>query len=131
MLIYQGLTFFFAGYETSSTTLSLASYLLATNPEVQDKLIAEIDTLAPGRDDVTYESITKMTYLDNVISESLRIYPPAVMYVANKDANKVTYNCLYPDQSKNKISELMNSVCICAMLTGQFGILILHVQVRG
>ncbi|XP_038069689.1 cytochrome P450 3A29-like [Patiria miniata] len=75
----QGLVFFLAGFETSSTTLGFASYLLATNPEVQDKLVNEIDTLAPGRDDVTYENITKMTYLDQVICETLRVYPPAIL----------------------------------------------------
>ena len=68
-----------AGFETSSTALGFASYLLATNPDVQDKLVAEIDTVAPGRDDVTYENLTKLTYLDWVISETLRMYPPGPM----------------------------------------------------
>ncbi|XP_022080300.1 cytochrome P450 3A24-like [Acanthaster planci] len=75
----QGLTFFLAGFETSSTTLGFTSYLLATNPEVQDRLINEIDTIAPGRDHVTYENIAKMTYLDMVICETLRKYPPAII----------------------------------------------------
>ncbi|XP_022103574.1 cytochrome P450 3A13-like isoform X2 [Acanthaster planci] len=75
----QGLIFFLAGFETSGTTLGFASYLLATNPEVQDKLVAEIDTLAPSRDDVTYENLTKLTYLEWVISETLRLYPPGFL----------------------------------------------------
>ncbi|XP_038067741.1 cytochrome P450 3A29-like isoform X1 [Patiria miniata] len=82
----QGLTFFLGGYETSSTTLGFASYLLATNPEVQDKLVNEIDTLAPGRDDLTYENITKMTYLDQVICETLRVYPPGV--ITSRETNR-------------------------------------------
>ena len=75
----QGLVFFLAGFETSSTTLSLASYLLATNSEVQDRLIAEIDEIAPRAEDLTYEAITKLTYLDWFICETLRVYPPAVV----------------------------------------------------
>ncbi|XP_071804883.1 cytochrome P450 3A29-like [Asterias amurensis] len=75
----QGLIFFLAGFETSSTTLSLASYLLATNSEVQDRLIAEIDEIAPRAEDLTYEAITKLTYLDWFICETLRVYPPAVV----------------------------------------------------
>ncbi len=83
----QGLIFFLAGFETSSTTLSLASYALATNSEVQDRLLAEIDEIAPRREDVTYENICKLTYLDWVISETLRVYPPAVLSAreASKD----------------------------------------------
>ena len=68
--------FFLGGYETASTCLSMVSYLLATHPDCQGQLIAEIDSLAPDRDDVTYETIAKMPYLDMVLSESLRLYPP-------------------------------------------------------
>ena len=39
----QSLIFFIAGYETTATSLSYIAYCLATNPQCQDKLIAEID----------------------------------------------------------------------------------------
>ena len=37
------IVFLLAGYETTANTLSFTAYLLATNPEVQDKLCDEID----------------------------------------------------------------------------------------
>ncbi|XP_041359775.1 cytochrome P450 3A8-like [Gigantopelta aegis] len=73
----QALLFFLAGYDTSSTTLSLVVYNLATHPDVQDKLLAEIDELLP-EDQPNYDNISKLEYLDMCVSETLRIYPPGL-----------------------------------------------------
>lgn len=56
------------------------TYELAKNKDVQQELYDEIhDVLASLNDrQVTYEAIHKMKYLDCVISEGLRAYPPAV-----------------------------------------------------
>ncbi|XP_041470978.1 cytochrome P450 3A6-like [Lytechinus variegatus] len=78
-LFGQSIIFLSAGYETTATLLTYASYLLASNPDCQDKLIAEIDDVVPKRDDVSYTSISKMPYLDQVVCEVLRIYPPGVL----------------------------------------------------
>ncbi|XP_054713411.1 cytochrome P450 3A8-like isoform X1 [Uloborus diversus] len=78
-LIAQCIIFFLAGYDTTASTLSFASYLLALNPDVQEKLIAELDgALKASNGELTYDSLQEMKYLDNVISETLRLYPPAV-----------------------------------------------------
>ena len=42
-IVSHCITFLLAGYETTANTLSFTSYLLAINPEVQDKLCSEID----------------------------------------------------------------------------------------
>ncbi|XP_041474344.1 cytochrome P450 3A6-like [Lytechinus variegatus] len=78
-MLGQSIIFIAAGYETTSALLTMSSYLLATNPDHQDKLIAEVDEVAPKRDDVSYSTISKMPYLDQVICEALRIYPPATL----------------------------------------------------
>ncbi len=75
----QAVVFFLAGYETTNALLTFAAYLLAVNQDIQEKLHAEIDNLAPTRDDLGYDIINKMDYLDMVINETLRMYPPAVM----------------------------------------------------
>ncbi|XP_054714031.1 cytochrome P450 3A8-like [Uloborus diversus] len=77
-LVAQCVIFFLAGYDTTASTLAFASYLLALNPDVQEKLIAEIDkALSAPKEELTYETLQNMKYLDNVISETLRLYPAA------------------------------------------------------
>lgn len=72
----QSFIFFFAGFETSSSTLSLVLHQLAVNTECQEKARAEIvEVLEKYDGEVTYESLTKITYLEQVINETQRIYP--------------------------------------------------------
>lgn len=70
-----------AGYETTSTALTLLIYNLAMNQRCQDKLREEIQTVVMDKYDGTlcYEAINEMKYLDMCIEESLRLYPPAPM----------------------------------------------------
>lgn len=78
-LIAQGFVFFGAGFETTSSLLLLTSYELAWNPEIQKTLIEEIDQSlkeSKGKP-VTYEALHKLKFLDMIISESLRKWPPA------------------------------------------------------
>uniref|UniRef100_A0A6I8PP63 Thromboxane-A synthase n=1 Tax=Ornithorhynchus anatinus TaxID=9258 RepID=A0A6I8PP63_ORNAN len=72
----QAIIFIFAGFETTSSTLNFVSYNLATHPEVQKKLQEEIDSILPNKASPTYESIFQMDYLDMVVLETLRLFPP-------------------------------------------------------
>jgi len=74
----QGVLFFLAGFETTANTLSLLGYCLATNPGCQDRLLREIDDVMKDQERVDYDVIHKMPYLDMCLSETLRIYPPAI-----------------------------------------------------
>lgn len=75
----QALIFFFAGFDTVSTLMSFMAHELAVNPDVQEKLHQEIEeTLKECDGEVSYEALVKMKYLDMVISETLRKWPPAV-----------------------------------------------------
>lgn len=74
----QSFIFFLAGYETTATTLTYCLFELSLNQDYQARLRNEIqEVLEKHEDGLTYEAITEMTYLDQVINETLRKYPPA------------------------------------------------------
>jgi len=77
--IAQGFIFFFAGFDTTSNLLQAITFHLSKNPDVQEKLYQEISEVAAtlNGNPVTYETLLKMKYLDMVVSEGLRIQPPA------------------------------------------------------
>ncbi|XP_068971333.1 cytochrome P450 6k1-like [Bombus flavifrons] len=76
-LVSQATIFFIAGFETSSTTISYTLHELALNPDVQKTLRAELqDALAKTDGKITYDMVMTLPYLDMVISETLRKYPP-------------------------------------------------------
>ena len=76
-IISQSVLFFFAGYDTTAALLTFAGYRLATNPEIQERVQAEVDNAVARHGGLTYASLQEMPYLDRVIAETLRLYPPA------------------------------------------------------
>ncbi|NXF01266.1 CP3A9 protein, partial [Smithornis capensis] len=74
-ILSQAFIFIFAGYEPTSNTLCFLAYELAMHPDVQQKLLQEIDTVLPNKAPLTYESLMKLEYLDMVLNETLRVYP--------------------------------------------------------
>ncbi|CAL1683798.1 unnamed protein product [Lasius platythorax] len=76
LITAQAFLFFLAGFETSSTTISFAMYELATNPKIQEKLYDEIQNAYEKHGCFSYDTISEMKYLDCVVRETLRKYPP-------------------------------------------------------
>src|SRR5689334_21909255 len=66
------------GFNGPSITGAWLAYVLATNPDVEDKLIAEIDGITGGDPgyDLQYEDLMRLPFMTQVIKETLRIYPP-------------------------------------------------------
>ena len=66
------------GFNGPSITGGWLSYVLATHPDVEEKLIAEIDGITGGDPDydLRYDDLFALTYTTQVIKETLRIYPP-------------------------------------------------------
>ncbi|TDG50557.1 hypothetical protein AWZ03_003146 [Drosophila navojoa] len=80
----QTFLFFAAGFETSSTTMGFALYELAQNVEIQNRLREECkEVLTKHNGNLTYECIKDMQYLNQVISETLRLY--TVLPVLNRE----------------------------------------------
>lgn len=77
LLVAQAAIFFTAGFESSSATMSFALYELARNPQVQQKLRQEIqEALNENEGKITQQLVESMEYLQMIISETLRLYPP-------------------------------------------------------
>lgn len=76
LLMDECKTFFFTGHETTALLLTWTVMLLATNPSWQDKVRAEVLQVL-NNEDPSPEKLSKLTLLNMVIMESLRLYPPA------------------------------------------------------
>uniref|UniRef100_A0A665TZI7 Cytochrome P450 3A n=1 Tax=Echeneis naucrates TaxID=173247 RepID=A0A665TZI7_ECHNA len=76
-ILSQAMIFLFAGYETSSSSLTFLAYNLATNPHTMKRLQEEIDSTFSNKAPIEYQALMQMEYLDSVINESLRLYPIA------------------------------------------------------
>uniref|UniRef100_A0A2M4DQN5 Putative cytochrome n=1 Tax=Anopheles darlingi TaxID=43151 RepID=A0A2M4DQN5_ANODA len=72
----HGVSFFADGFETSSMLLTYCLYDLATNPDVQEALRAEIRTVRQNNEGgLSYENLMEMILLEEVVCESLRMHP--------------------------------------------------------
>nr|XP_029718736.1 probable cytochrome P450 28a5 [Aedes albopictus] len=73
----HGVTFFIDGFETSSVAISFMLYEIAKNPEVQKRLRQELLKVTTDNGTVSYDSLLELPYLEQVVDESLRLWPPA------------------------------------------------------
>lgn len=70
--------FYIAGLDSSSVTLSALTYEMAINPDIQQRLFEEILDVSEQLDGspVDYDRLQKLKYLDQIVSETLRKWPP-------------------------------------------------------
>jgi len=73
----QVMTLMFAGHDTSTSTVTFMLHELARHPDVLEKLCAEQDEVLGGRPPTIDQLEREMPYLDMVLDEVLRLYPPA------------------------------------------------------
>lgn len=72
----ETMTLLLAGHETTAQSLAWTWYLLSQNPAAESRLHEEIDRVLAGRAPAP-EDLDRLPYMAAVISESLRLYPPA------------------------------------------------------
>lgn len=75
-MVDQVAIFFLAGHETSASALGWALYLLATHPDVQDRVAAEVANLTAD-----FSAVARLKLTRDVFREALRLYPPVPMMV--------------------------------------------------
>ncbi|XP_055612266.1 probable cytochrome P450 28a5 [Uranotaenia lowii] len=105
----HGVTFFIDGFETSSVALSFTLYELAKNPDVQKRLREELVKAIADDGSISYEAIQDLPYLDQVISETLRLWPPGAW---------ISKKCTIPIELELKPNEpVLIEKDVCAMIS--------------
>lgn len=123
-IVAQCFIFFAAGFDSVATVLSFLTYELAINQDIQQKLFAEIHEtnkfLNGAR--LTYDSLQKMKYMDQVLTEALRKWPPAIFTtrLCTKD-----YFCELGDNQKFLIEKGKGKIEVLCV----FFLTILHKQI--
>ncbi|KAH8110546.1 cytochrome P450 [Phellopilus nigrolimitatus] len=79
MMMEQVLTFLGAGHETTASGLAWTLWLLATHSDIQTKLRAEVAPFLADHPTPDLRMLKGMEYLDHVVMEGLRLYPPVPM----------------------------------------------------
>ncbi len=79
----QMLTMFIAGHDTSTALLAWALFLLGSHPASLQRVRQECDAALAGGP-ASLDALPRLTYLDAVLDETLRLYPP--IHVANRFA---------------------------------------------
>lgn len=82
-VLANSILFYEAAYETLSAGLAFTMHLLTNNENVQKKVRNEIQTyLQENGGQISAENISQLKYLDAVIKESLRMYPPQTTFIS-------------------------------------------------
>lgn len=94
-------TFTFEGHDTTSAAMTFTLLLLAHNPEAQDKIFDEMQEVLRNTDkeELTIDDFNKMEYLDRVVKESMRIYPP-IPFISRELSEDVFHDgVIHPKES--------------------------------
>lgn len=84
-----------AGYDTTANALAFLAHCLATNTDCQDRLLHEIKTKISD-EKLTYDNIMALPYLDKLVSETLRLFPPMVRFNRRASADVKVCGRLIP-----------------------------------
>lgn len=92
--------FLLAGHHTTSACLSYTTFLLSTHQNIQENLRQDLLNIIQDKEELTYYDIMNSSYLDQVVSESLRIYPPVISFVTRKSDTEFHYkDYIFPKES--------------------------------
>ena len=88
---YQINTFLIAGHETTSGMLSYSIYAMLKHPDVMKKAYEEVDRVLGSNLDArpTYQQVSQLTYITQILKESLRLWPPAPAFAVSPYQDEV------------------------------------------
>lgn len=99
---YQMVTFLIAGHETTSGLLSFALYALLRHPEVLARAQAEVQRVLGGAAP-RFEQLPQLTYLDQILKETLRLWPTAPAFAVAPYEPVTTLGGRYPVRSDQSL----------------------------
>jgi cytochrome P450 len=85
---HEAMTLFLAGHDTTAAGLTWLGYILSTQPEVAERAAREVDAVLGGRPP-TQQELPRLSYLGQVVKETLRLYPPAIGVFTRQAVNDV------------------------------------------
>lgn len=74
------ITLLAAGHETTAVSMTYTTYLLSQHPQVERRLVAELDEVLDGRTPEMAD-LPELTYTERVVKESMRLFPPVPIIV--------------------------------------------------
>ncbi|CAL8313799.1 unnamed protein product [Boreogadus saida] len=77
LMLDNFVTFLIAGQETTASQLSFCVTELARNPDIMEKAQKEVDSVLGMKQEISYDDLGELTYLGQVLKETLRLYPSA------------------------------------------------------
>jgi cytochrome P450 len=78
-LVDEVSTLIVAGHETSAGTLNWAWYLISRHPQVEERLLDELQRLPPD-EELSFDDVTGLDYTRWLLQETLRLYPPVWLF---------------------------------------------------
>ncbi|MCO4744996.1 MAG: cytochrome P450 [Proteobacteria bacterium] len=99
----QSMTLFFAGHETTAHAMTWMWYLLARNPDVTERLVADIDRVTGG-ERLTVAHLKELPYLEMCVKESIRILPSVWVFMKQPTEDAVVGGFKIPKGSPVIIS---------------------------
>ena len=81
-IIDEFITIFIAGQETTANSMAFTLYEVLSNPHIEAKLLKEIKEVLGTRQEIVFDDLAKLKYLDQVWKENLRKHP--VVFAPNR-----------------------------------------------
>jgi cytochrome P450 len=98
-LLHMCIQFMAAGHETTGTSLHWLMYFLATHPDVQERLRAEVNEVMGDRQDITYEDVKRLVYFEQAFNEAMRVRTPIPIFVRAVGQDTVLNDYFFPKDS--------------------------------